>query len=534
MKKYDVVIVGGGLSGLTTAAYLSRAGKSVLLCEREKKVGGLLGSFEYKGFLFDIGARAIEDSGVFVPMLRQLGINLPLLKNPVTIGIENDTIAVNDKGSLNAYQAMLIRQFPEEKAAVTQLMKTIRQVMDDMDILYGIENPLFMDLKNDKTYLRETLMPWLFKYITTVGKIKRYKLPIEAYLKTLTDSDGFADIIGQHFFAHTPAFFALSYFSLYLDYRYPKGGTGALIDALETYILAHGGEIKPETSIDEVHLKPQTVVSRSGESFGYQKLIWCADSKALYRAVNTEGLSLRQKQNISQHQSVIAHHRGGDSVLTLYVTSSAAPEYFSSKHSAHFFYTPKKQGTSSAPLSRIMGSNGSLTKEKKELFDWMGEYLALTTYEISIPCLRDADLAPSGKTGLIISTLFNYDLIVHLNHLNLYDEAKAFISDTIITVLENSLYPNFKKIIRDSFASTPLTIENTSGNSDGAITGWSFESGDVPAVDQMSKIAQSVKTPLPGVLQAGQWSYSPSGLPISMLTGKMAADAAIKALKRVR
>jgi len=33
-----------------------------------------------------------------------------------------------------------------------------------------------------------------------------------------------------------------------------------------------------------------------------------------------------------------------------------------------------------------------------------------------------------------------------------------------------------------------------------------------------------VLTPVPGVYQAGQWSYSPSGLPISILTGKLAAD----------
>ncbi|TDW30297.1 phytoene desaturase family protein [Cryobacterium psychrophilum] len=37
---YDVVIVGGGHNGLTAAAYLALAGKSVLLLERERQVGG--------------------------------------------------------------------------------------------------------------------------------------------------------------------------------------------------------------------------------------------------------------------------------------------------------------------------------------------------------------------------------------------------------------------------------------------------------------------------------------------------------------
>ena len=52
------------------------------------------------------------------------------------------------------------------------------------------------------------------------------------------------DVLAQHFFKQTPAFFALSYFSLYLDYCYPKGGTGKLVEAMEAYIRDHGGEIR--------------------------------------------------------------------------------------------------------------------------------------------------------------------------------------------------------------------------------------------------------------------------------------------------
>src|SRR6185436_16352648 len=37
---YDVVIIGGGHNGLTTAAYLARAGRKVLVLERRHIVGG--------------------------------------------------------------------------------------------------------------------------------------------------------------------------------------------------------------------------------------------------------------------------------------------------------------------------------------------------------------------------------------------------------------------------------------------------------------------------------------------------------------
>ena len=42
----------------------------------------------------------------------------------------------------------------------------------------------------------------------------------------------------------------------------------------------------------------------------------------------------------------------------------------------------------------------------------------------------------------------------------------------------------------------------------------------------------AIKTPIPGVFQAGQWTYSPAGLPISILTGKLAADRVIKELSK--
>lgn len=42
MKRYDGVVVGGGMAGLTAATYLARAGRSVLLLEKNERCGGLV------------------------------------------------------------------------------------------------------------------------------------------------------------------------------------------------------------------------------------------------------------------------------------------------------------------------------------------------------------------------------------------------------------------------------------------------------------------------------------------------------------
>jgi phytoene dehydrogenase-like protein len=82
-----------------------------------------------------------------------------------------------------------------------------------------------------------------------------------------------------------------------------------------------------------------------------------------------------------------------------------------------------------------------------------------------------------------------------------------------------------KIITRFSF--TPLSIENRVGSSEGAIVGWSFQKY-MPVINKIQNSARSVLTPIPSIYKAGQWAYSPAGVPMSILTGKLAADKALK------
>ena len=45
-KSYDVVIIGGGISGLTCGLYLQEAGLKVLILERAPQAGGLTSSWQ--------------------------------------------------------------------------------------------------------------------------------------------------------------------------------------------------------------------------------------------------------------------------------------------------------------------------------------------------------------------------------------------------------------------------------------------------------------------------------------------------------
>lgn len=63
MSKHDVVVVGGGISGLTFAFEAARAGRSVLVLEREEKPGGCLSSHRTAGgYWFELGAHTCYNS----------------------------------------------------------------------------------------------------------------------------------------------------------------------------------------------------------------------------------------------------------------------------------------------------------------------------------------------------------------------------------------------------------------------------------------------------------------------------------------
>ena len=360
---FDCVVVGGGIAGLSAAAFLSKAGSSVLLCERNESFGGLASTISRSGFVFDTGLRAIEDAGIVKPLLASLGLSLDFLPSPVSIGIEDRSIRLGTGESLEDYRKLLAGLYPENVADVDRIIDELRRVMGFMSVLYGIENPGFRDLAHDREYVMKTLLPWTLKFLGTARKIAKMNVPVEGYLDRLSGNQSLKDIIGQHFFRETPAFFALSYFSLYLDYLYPRGGTGQLARVLSDYLERSGCELRTGCRIEAVLPSSRLAHTSSGEYLGYRHLVWAADQKALYTSLDPVDLAalpgrvgVLARTEVERRRDLISHKRGGDSVFSLFLSVDRPPEDFSAVSTGHFFYTPERTGARSTPQGGARGA----------------------------------------------------------------------------------------------------------------------------------------------------------------------------------
>ena len=514
---YDTIIVGGGIAGLTAAAYLSRAGQNTLLIERNNEFGGLVSTFKRDGFSFEAGVRALESAGIILPMLQDLGIELETVRSKVSVGVENEILNTEDLSSVDEYQNMLIRLYPESKNDIQHFIKIMKKIMKYVDVLYGIENPVFKDLIRDKKYILTKLTPWLPKFLFTVGKINSLRMPIEPYLKKIIKNQSLVDIISQHFFKGTPTFFALSYFSLYLDYFYPKGGVGQIAEALVKKTKEQNGQLKPKTTIIEVDAKNQWVIDENKHQYAYKNLIWAGDLKTFYKITQTNNLKPSLIENFEKTKNSFLEVKGAESVYSLYLEINLPLEYFRKISHGHFFYTPSKKGlgeTHWSELAQLLKNWNPSNKE--EVYQWLNKFLALNTFEISIPGLKDATMVPENKTGIIISFLSDYQLFKNVSKDDWYDEFIDYINAKVIQILTNAIYPELKDNIIKSFSFSPLSIENRTKSSEGAIVGWSFED-KVPVLNNILKTAQAVETPIPNIFQAGQWAYSPAGVPMSIL-----------------
>ena len=94
---YDVVVVGGGIGGLTVAALLSARGVSTCVLERQSQVGGCIARVEFSGYEFEPGMGVYTSFGageIYQTIFAELPVDVPatsLLARPYVVRLADGT-----------------------------------------------------------------------------------------------------------------------------------------------------------------------------------------------------------------------------------------------------------------------------------------------------------------------------------------------------------------------------------------------------------------------------------------------------------
>ena len=129
----DAVIIGSGVSGLTTAVLLAKLGKKVVVVEKNRRPGGMMRSYSRNGLDCPVGIHYISslDPGEPLAVLyEQLGIlhRIPFIKMGGTGVIDQyvfDDFTFDLPPGLELFEASLRRTFPDEQDQISGLMKKL-------------------------------------------------------------------------------------------------------------------------------------------------------------------------------------------------------------------------------------------------------------------------------------------------------------------------------------------------------------------------------------------------------------------------
>jgi phytoene dehydrogenase-like protein len=465
-RTYDIIVIGAGHNGLVTAAYLARAGRSVLVLERRHVVGGAAVTEEvFPGFRVSVASYVV--SLLRPEIIRDLDLPchgleiLPLdgTFTPMTNGDylwrTNDRaatrrqIARHSKADAEAYE--------EYGKAMVEMGRFVKPFLDMTP-----PDPASLDLGG----LRE-----LFSMVRRFRALPQDDQSNLVQLMTMSAVD-FLDqwfetdvlkatmaasgIIGTFLGIRSPgtAYVLLHHYMGEIDGAFrawgiPRGGTGAVSNAVASAAAAAGAEIRTSAPVSKILLNEGAatgVVLENGDYVLGRVIASSVDPRLTFsRMVGDEHLPEEFLAGLRRYK-----YRGSSGKVNLAL--DGLPDF-------------KALPGAGAHLRGAMSISPSV-EYMERAYDQAkyGRFSRRPYIDMVIPSLTDPSVAPPGKH--LLSCFVQY-APYDLREGGWDGHRQAFGESVVNAIAEHA--PNIKDIILDRQVLTPLDLEREFGLSEGNI-----------------------------------------------------------------
>ncbi|MBI3911489.1 MAG: NAD(P)/FAD-dependent oxidoreductase [Armatimonadetes bacterium] len=493
----DVVVIGSGVGGLTAGGYLARAGLRVALYEKHSKLGGYMQYFGTEP-TWDSDTHLIPGCGPgswFHDLLAEIGalrrVELIPLEPAFRILLPQDDVLVPADGE--RFRAELSAAFPAEAEGIRRFFTDVNRI--------GRE---FLALRHGPP----TEGPAARYYDRTAADLLNDTVRNERLRAILAATWQFGGLPPTQLSALQ---FALN-FHLYHQQGGPcaaRTGVKALSQALAEVITEHGGSVALRARVTRI-------LRERGRAVGVELE---DGTRVSCRAVIS---------NVSPHETFERMLGGNAGPAIRY-----APLQFVTSISA-------MQVHLLTDLPAELPARTTLMCDTNALEDaWSGLMRAepmFGAFVCSILTHGDPERAP-GKTMVSLMALQPYMREDRWHApwdarrgplyrtLPEYQTQKEAFGDRLVEAAER-LIPGLRQRTLARRVATPLTMERYTFNTAGAAFGWA----NLP--QQCGPYRPGPETPIRSLFLAGHWTFPGGNIPPAMMSGRFAAEAALKYLER--
>lgn len=467
MKKYDVVMIGGGHNGLVAACYLQRAGLDVLVLEKNDWVGGAATSRELTpGFLY---SNCSYVCSLFRPEIMR---DLELPKHGLqVIAYEGGAVFTRDGDYIASY-----RDHDSHRREFARYSKRDAEAYDryarDVTRQCRFIQPLLMRTAPDPFSFKPRDISELLYLGKKFGEFSAHDMAQTLRFWTMSISDfldeyfetdvikaylALSGIIGTALGPMSPgtAYVLLHHYMGEVDgsvgaWGYARGGMGAVTQALASSFRAAGGTIRTSADVARVMTRggrATGVILANGEEVRGNLVVSNADIKRTF-------LKLVEEDALPEtfvHR--VKHFKMRGSSGKLNIALDSLPE---------FPALPKN----SSCIRGDLHFTDSMERMERAYDDWKaGRYSADPFVDMVIPTTLDPTMAPPGKH--FMSCFVQY-CPPQIEGRDWTDADRDAFADTVVSQIAD-YSPGFRDRILHMEVRTPREIEAEVGLTEGNI-----------------------------------------------------------------